>query len=253
MTLDETTFHPLVVRCRIVTSRRLYRRPVLPVLVALFVGATTAGTATVLAKPTDATSTEAAELATSFTYARKPLASERPPAARPPAPAATTTTAVPTTTSAPDTTSSPPPTSTTTSAAPAPAPPASAPAPPPAGQLDRVVVLVNQARVDNGCATLRVDDKLTAAASAHSADMSSRDYFSHTTPEGVTFDKRIENAGFEQPGAENIAKGQQSADEVMAAWMKSKGHRANILNCQLTAIGVGLATDGWYWTQDFGY
>jgi uncharacterized protein YkwD len=39
----------------------------------------------------------------------------------------------------------------------------------------------------------------------------------------------------------------------MDAWMESSGHRANILNCSLTAIGVGLDTDGFYWTQDFGY
>jgi uncharacterized protein YkwD len=116
-----------------------------------------------------------------------------------------------------------------------------------------VVALANEARAEAGCAALKVDDKLTAAATEHSTDMSARDYFSHTTPEGVPFDQRIENAGYAMPGAENIARGQDSAESVMDAWMKSKGHRANILNCQLTTIGVGLATTGWYWTQDFGY
>jgi uncharacterized protein YkwD len=38
----------------------------------------------------------------------------------------------------------------------------------------------------------------------------------------------------------------------MQAWMRSRGHRANILDCSLVAIGVGLDTRGWYWTQDFG-
>ncbi|MFL6141931.1 MAG: CAP domain-containing protein [Labedaea sp.] len=116
-----------------------------------------------------------------------------------------------------------------------------------------MVALVNAARVENGCLALKVDAMLTAAAVAHSADMAARDYFSHTTPEGVTFDKRILEAGYPTPGAENIAQGQDSAEEVMDAWMKSKGHRANILNCQLTTIGVGLDTNGWYWSQDFGY
>jgi uncharacterized protein YkwD len=39
----------------------------------------------------------------------------------------------------------------------------------------------------------------------------------------------------------------------MEMWMESDGHRRNILNCDLNAIGVGLDTDGWYWTQNFGY
>lgn len=36
-------------------------------------------------------------------------------------------------------------------------------------------------------------------------------------------------------------------------WMNSSGHRQNILNCLLTKLGVGVATDGWLWAQDFGY
>ena len=71
--------------------------------------------------------------------------------------------------------------------------------------------------------------------------MAARDYFSHTTPEGVTFDQRIKNAGY-PPGAENIARGQRTAESVMSSWMGSEGHRRNIENCRLTTIGVGLNT-----------
>jgi len=56
--------------------------------------------------------------------------------------------------------------------------------------------------------------------------------------------------------AENIARtGSPSASGVMNAWMGSAGHRANILNPNLTHIGVGVVqgSDGrWYWTQNFG-
>jgi uncharacterized protein YkwD len=220
------------------------------VLVALFIGATTAGTATVLAKPLDSLTGEQAGFATSFTYARKPPVAAKTVSERPaPPPANNTTSAAPApTTTAPTTTTAAPAPTTTQPAPPPPPNPA-----PPAGAVDRVVALVNQERLDAGCGALTVDAKLTAAASAHSTDMADRNYFSHTTPEGVTFDQRIENAGYAAPGGENIAQGQDSADDVMAAWMKSKGHKQNILNCQFTTIGVGLATDGWYWTQDFGY
>ncbi len=162
------------------------------------------------------------------------------------APPTSTTTAPPSSTS-----SAPPPPPPTTDPPPAnPDPP-----PPPAGgsQRDQVVEYVNLARQESGCGPVKVDSRLAAAAQGHSEDMSNRDYFSHTTPEGVTFDQRIRNAGHPSPGAENIAKGARSAEQVMEMWMESDGHRRNILNCDLNAIGVGLATDGWYWTQNFGY
>jgi uncharacterized protein YkwD len=118
---------------------------------------------------------------------------------------------------------------------------------------DDVVDLVNTERAKSGCDPLVVDPKLVRAAQEHSADMAERDYFDHTTPEGLTFADRIVNAGYPTPGAENIAVGQQNADQVMQGWMDSEGHRANILNCDLKTIGVGFVQDGMYWTQDFGY
>jgi uncharacterized protein YkwD len=51
---------------------------------------------------------------------------------------------------------------------------------------------------------------------------------------------------------ENIAKGQQSPEDVMNAWMNSDGHRKNILNPDFTEIGVGYVKgDTTYWTQQF--
>ncbi|MBK0865284.1 MAG: CAP domain-containing protein [Saccharopolyspora sp.] len=122
-----------------------------------------------------------------------------------------------------------------------------------AGQQNRVVELVNQQRAGAGCGPVKVDKRLTQAANGHSSDMANRNYFSHDTPEGVSFDKRIKNAGYPSPGAENIAAGQSSPEQVMNAWMKSPGHKKNILNCKLNKIGVGVETSGWNWTQDFGY
>ena len=121
------------------------------------------------------------------------------------------------------------------------------------GTEDEVVDFVNGERAKTGCDPLTMDPKLAQAAQDHSTDMAERDYFDHTTPEGLTFADRIVNAGYPTPGAENIAVGQQNAEDVMDAWMNSDGHRANILNCDLKTIGVGLAEDGMYWTQDFGY
>jgi uncharacterized protein YkwD len=164
------------------------------------------------------------------------------------------------TTEAPAPTSSAAPTPSETSAAPQPT--TSEAAPPPSTKAaarvassiaEQVVNLVNEERSSAGCKPLGEESHLTKAAQDYSDDMSARNFFSHTNPEGVTFDQRIKNAGNPKPGAENIAKGQTSAAQVMDSWMNSEGHRANILNCSLTKIGVGFTKAGNYWVQDFGY
>jgi uncharacterized protein YkwD len=142
----------------------------------------------------------------------------------------------------------------------APPVPATAPPPspaPPAGSVQgQVVALTNAERAKAGCRPLAPDPRLTAAAQDHGADMAAGDYFSHESRDGRTPFQRIAAAGFAfSVAAENIAAGQQSPQDVMTGWMNSPGHRANILNCALTHIGVGHATGGSYrayWVQDFG-
>jgi uncharacterized protein YkwD len=115
-----------------------------------------------------------------------------------------------------------------------------------------VLALVNRERGTAGCAPLAADDRLAAAARAHAVDMSANDYFSHVSQDGRSFVDRSKAKGYPDPAAENIAKGQRTAEEVMRAWMDSPGHRANILDCNLKALGVGFTAKGYYWVQDFG-
>ena len=85
--------------------------------------------------------------------------------------------------------------------------------------------------------------------------MALRNYFSHTSLDGRSPWDRIEAQGYTAGSGENIAAGQSTPAAVMDAWMKSTGHRANILNCSSRAIGVGIGRGGsygTYWTQDFG-
>jgi uncharacterized protein YkwD len=170
-----------------------------------------------------------------------------------------TTTSSATTSSLSSTASTPGSTPAGSSSEPAPPPPPSPstskqqPGSPNAGQAAQVVDLVNQFRDAAGCDPLKVDSRLTNAAQQYSTDMAQRNFFSHTSPDGTTFDQRIRAAGYPSPAAENIAKGQRSAQEVMNSWMQSDGHRRNILNCRYATIGVGVDTNGWLWTQDFGF
>jgi uncharacterized protein YkwD len=174
---------------------------------------------------------------------------------------ATGTPAGPGTSSTAPTTSSQAPTPTetsetpqpTTSAAPAPTTKAPARSKSDGSVAGQVISKVNDERAKAGCKPLTEESHLTKAAQDYSDDMAARNFFAHTNPEGVTFDKRIEAAGYSKPGGENIAKGQTSAAQVMDSWMNSEGHRANILNCSFTKIGVGVTTSDWVWVQDFGY
>ncbi|MFD8995831.1 CAP domain-containing protein [Streptomyces abikoensis] len=119
----------------------------------------------------------------------------------------------------------------------------------------QVVTLVNAQRNAAGCSSLRVSPQLTAAAQKHSDDMAEEHFFSHTGPDGAGPGSRISAAGYHWDAyGENIARGQATPAAVMDAWMRSAGHRENILDCAFREMGVGVATgpEGPFWTQDFG-
>ncbi|MEV4332642.1 CAP domain-containing protein [Streptomyces sp. NPDC049597] len=118
-----------------------------------------------------------------------------------------------------------------------------------------VLNLVNEERAKVGCSPFKADTALAELARAHSKDMAVRGFFDHTNPDGHTPWDRAAAAGVSNLGGENIARGQADAGAVMNAWMQSEGHRANILNCDFTTMGVGvhLGPDGPWWTQNFGY
>lgn len=85
-------------------------------------------------------------------------------------------------------------------------------------------------------------------AQAHSADMAARGFFSHKTPDGKSpFDRLREARITYSAAAENIAYGTRDAERVLALWLKSPPHRANIENCEYTRQGVGV--EGGRWTQ----
>lgn len=121
---------------------------------------------------------------------------------------------------------------------------------------DAVVRLLNEFRARMNLPRLRSDERLRSAARAHSKDMARRDFCAHENPDGVTPAARMQAAGYPAPGAENVARGQESPRSVMDAWIASPGHYANLVNPQFTRIGVGVSftgANGPCWTQNFGY
>ena len=145
---------------------------------------------------------------------------------------------------------------------------------------EEVVELVNQERWTNGqLPPLKQNDLLDASAQTHSGDMAARDFFAHCDLDTGTLPwDRMTAAGYAWNSAgENIAAGYGSPSAVMAGWMASSGHRANILSTSYREIGVGYeyqttdqadirydsdgdcAADSYnhgpfyrYWTQNFG-
>jgi uncharacterized protein YkwD len=119
-----------------------------------------------------------------------------------------------------------------------------------------ILRLTNDQRAEHGCGALTPNAQLTEAARGHSAWMGRTGEFSHTGRGGSNFVARAKAAGYARPSAENIAWGYRSAAELVGAWMRSPGHRANILNCRSKTVGIGAvyAQNGApYYTQDFGY
>jgi uncharacterized protein YkwD len=131
--------------------------------------------------------------------------------------------------------------------------------------------LINRERTLRGERALRPNARLRKAAQAHSRSMAFDDYFEHVGPRGQTPLARMRAVGYissKQMGfevGENIAWGTlwlATPRAIVAAWMASPGHRANILDAHYRETGIGVSPHplsshadgqpGAIYTQDFG-
>ncbi|MDF2653222.1 MAG: hypothetical protein K0Q73_9027 [Paenibacillus sp.] len=114
----------------------------------------------------------------------------------------------------------------------------------------QVVNLVNQERSKAGLRPLTSNSALTAMALDKAKDLYNNGYFDHTSPTyGSPFDMMSKYGIRYSFAGENIAKGQQTPEAVMKAWMNSTGHRQNILSPNFTQIGVAFYNGEW--VQEF--
>ncbi len=115
-----------------------------------------------------------------------------------------------------------------------------------------VIRLVNAERAKAGLSPLTANWELSRIARYKSQDMRDNNYFSHTSPTYGSPSTMIRSFGLRfRASGENIAKGYSTPAAVVAGWMNSSGHRANILSASYTQIGVGYVAAGSYWTQMF--
>lgn len=104
--------------------------------------------------------------------------------------------------------------------------------------------MVNEERRKTGLKALKADPEIAEVALKHSADMFSRGYFSHISPEGATPFDRIQTAGVSfLTAGENLALA-QSLKLAHTGLMDSPGHRANILHQSFGRLGIGILDGG---------
>ncbi|MWC27138.1 SCP-like extracellular [Paenibacillus sp. MMS18-CY102] len=121
---------------------------------------------------------------------------------------------------------------------------------PASANATKVLQLVNTQRKNAGLPALTMDSALANMALVKAKDMINNNYFSHNSPTyGSPFDMMAKFGITYRTAGENIAKGQQSPEQVMNDWMNSPGHRANILKNGYTKLGVGYYNGAW--VQEF--
>jgi hypothetical protein len=83
-----------------------------------------------------------------------------------------------------------------------------------------------------------MNDKLSQAAKDKADNMLSVGYWSHTAPDGATPWQWIKSAGYDYVNAgENLARGFNTTESIIQAWLDSQSHRANVLNQDYTEVG----------------
>lgn len=126
-----------------------------------------------------------------------------------------------------------------------------------------IIDRTNALRRENGAAALRVNDKLMQAAQVRADEMAAHTAYSHTRPDGQKFNT-ITNCPYMAENIHRIAdwtlSEQTLAEQAVADWNASTTHHKNMLNPNLSEIGIGLArgvndngNPCWYCVQLFLY
>jgi uncharacterized protein YkwD len=142
------------------------------------------------------------------------------------------------------------------------------PAPGDQGEVSgRVLALTNQARAHTrrcgstpypAATPLTASAKLSAVALAYARDMATWGYMDHIGRDGSSHAERITRSGYRwSEVGENLASGVMTPEEVVAGWLASPEHCANLMYPLYRQMGVAFAVNphdkrGVYWAMEFG-
>ncbi len=122
-------------------------------------------------------------------------------------------------------------------------------------EKNEIIKMVNSVRAENNLSPLINDKRLNILADKKAKIMADENNLSHTAGGYKFFSDIVKEGRIEYLAVgENIARNWKTPEEVMKAWLSSKGHRANILSKKFTNIGIGKAISqngDIYWVQLF--
>ena len=122
-------------------------------------------------------------------------------------------------------------------------------------EKNEIIKMVNSVRAEKNLPSLIENKKLNILADKKAKIMANENNLSHTAGGYKTFsDFLVENNVKFLAVGENIARNWKTPEEVMKAWLSSKGHKANIMSEKFIQIGVGKAISSngdIYWVQLF--
>jgi uncharacterized protein YkwD len=107
-----------------------------------------------------------------------------------------------------------------------------------------LVADANAARAQRGLPALVEDPKLSEFALDVAEKMAQRHYFGHTDPNGVTFQDRLRAFGYQHRFASENMAFDQDERHAHAAFLRSPGHYANIVDGHPHRVGSAVVSAG---------
>lgn len=108
---------------------------------------------------------------------------------------------------------------------------------------DDILVAVNSVRNDNGLPLLTKNEQLKVSANLKFADIKKYQYWSHDNPKtGKKWLEFIRESGYRYGAGENLARGFNSVEDVITAWLNSPSHRKNLLSSKFNSVGITSGT-----------
>jgi uncharacterized protein YkwD len=102
--------------------------------------------------------------------------------------------------------------------------------------------MINAYRKSNGLPPVQLDPKLMAVAANHAKRMAAANKLDHVLRGEGSFAKRLSAGGYDAAAAvENIGAGYHNLNEAFSGWRNSPHHRRNMLNKDVTAMGIAVA------------
>lgn len=108
--------------------------------------------------------------------------------------------------------------------------------------VERALTTANAVRAKRDLPSLVLDARLARGALAKAQEMLTHQYFDHTSPSGTTFGYWFKSSGYPHAGGENLAAGFDSSDELIALWLASPVHAANLLSSRYTDTGIAIVS-----------